>query len=323
MQKTQLQRLSAAVFLSVLAATSVAAQSPPSINASGLPWASGVTRPVEAFAAWRGRPVDVRTVFFARKTWESIRSSANARPGPTRLAIGFGMLPNSHAGQLEACAAGAFDAQMRGIRDKMLVSGWKGAYIRLGWEANRVTRSLYPWAAKGNGNSYVGCFRRWVGILNPGGVKNFPIVWNMANEGTFPGKIEGLWPGDAYVDVVGTQFYDRCPPITSDAQFEARVNKRDKWGNPAGPQAWIDWARAKGKKWALPEWGINSSQTICAQPGFDNPFFIRKMHEFLTANAEHVEFESYFNGSDSPTGGSELYPTNFHPRAAAAYKDLW
>ena len=160
-------------------------------------------------------------------------------------------------------------------------------------------------------------------ILNPNGSKNFQIVWNMANAGTFPGKIEKLWPGDSYVDVVASNFYDRCPPMRTDAEFNARLSPRDAWGNPAGPKAWLDWARARGKKWALPEWGIGGSTSICSQPGVDNPFFMTKLHEFLRQNAGQVAFETYFNGSDSNTGTHVIYPMNANPRAALAYQQLW
>lgn len=317
--KKRPQRLAGAVLLSLIA-TSAAAQGGP--TSSGLPWVSGVNRPASGFGEWRGSPLDLRTVYFGKRSWDHTRASANARPNAPRMAIGFPMLPNPNAGQLEACAAGAFDGQMLAIRDKMLGNGWRGSYIRLGWEANRVTRSRFNWAAEGDGSSYVGCFRRWVGIFNPGGTKNFQFVWNMANEGTFPYSIDKLYPGNGYVDVVGSNFYDRCPPMTTDAQFNARVNARDKWGNPAGPQAWINWARARGKKWALPEWGVGGSTTICRRPGLDNPFFVKKTHEFLRANAGSVAFESYFNGSE-PSGSYVLYPPNRNPKAAAVYQQLW
>lgn len=290
---------------------------------SGLPWPSGVTKPAEAFGTWRGRPVDLRTAFWGKLTWTSVIASARVPAGPLRVALGFPMLPVSNRGQLEQCAGGAFDAQMRAVRDNMLAAGWRGSFVRLGWEANRVDG--FPWAVKGDGASYVGCFRRWVGILNPGRVKNFTIVWNMGNRGTFPYPIARMYPGDDVVDVVASNFYDMCPPITDEAAWLARINARDGWGNPAGPQAWLAFAKARGKKWALPEWGIGGAPIYCNRPGFDNPFFIRKMFEFLRANARDIAFETYFNGyaGDRALGTHELYPSDRNPRAAAVYRSLW
>ena len=321
-QRSKNRRVTGALLLGLFATWATPSQSVE--IRSGLPWASGVNKPVQEFGRWRGRPVDFRTVFFGTKTWDHIRGSANGRPG-MQTVVGLAMLPYSHAGQLRQCAAGAFDAPIRAIRDNMLNKGWKGSYLRLGWEANRVAGSrgkAFAWAAQGDGSTWRACFRRWVGILNPG-TKNFRIVWNMANQGTFKGSIEKLWPGNDVVDVVGSQFYDRCPPITSSGEFQRRVNARDKYGNPAGPKSWLEWAKARGKKWALPEWGIGGSRTICKAHGFDNPVFMREMFNFLRANAGNVAFESYFNGADSNTGSHVIYPVGPNPRSSAVYQQLW
>lgn len=327
MRKTHsFARLTAgALALACLASAGAMAQAIP--KGSGLPWASGVTKPVPDFGTWRGRRLDVHTRYFGIRDWEHIRLSANAKPTPGAVSvIGMAMLPNSHAGQLAQCAQGKFDKQIAAIRDHMLIRGWKGSYLRLGWEANRVAGSpgkAFAWAAQGDGTTWRGCFRRWVQVMNPGGVKNFYFVWNMANAGTFPHPIAKMYPGDDAVDLVATQMYDRCPPITSDAEWNKRVNAKDKYGNPAGPQSWLNWAKARGKKWAVPEWGIGGSKTVCKTPGFDNPFFMKKMHAFLKANAAHVLFDSYFNGTDSNTGTHVLYPGGANPKAAAVYRSLW
>ena len=309
----------------VLSAGAVEAQAIPKM--SGLPWASGANKPPPAdFGRWRGRPVDVHTRYFAITTWELMRLSANAKPTAGAVSvIGLAMLPETHRGQLAQCAAGAFDRQITAIRDHMMIRGWRGSYIRLGWEANRVPGSpghAFAWAATGDGTSWRACFRRWAGILNPG-VKNFPLVWNMANIGTFKHPIENLWPGNDVVDVVATQFYDRCPVSRTPAQFRARLDVKDKVGNPAGPLAWLKWAQARGKRWAMPEWGIGGSTTVCKDHGVDNPVFIQEMHAFLRANATAVAFESYFGGADSKTGTHALYPGSANPKAAAAYRNLW
>lgn len=285
-------------------------------------WQSGVTKPAVQFGEWRNDPVDLRTQFFGRRSWSHILVSARVQADWPQMAIGFPMLPESHRGQLRQCANGAFDDWMRRIRDAMLTAGRSGQYLRIGWEANRVGRSTFPWAAQGDGASWRGCFRRWVGILNPG-VQNFKIVWNMANQGSFPHPIEQMYPGDDVVDIVASQFYDRCPPILNQFQFDARASLHDRWGNPAGPLSWLEWAKARGKKWALPEWGVSGSQTVCDRAGFDNPMFMRMLYGFLDSNKNDLEFETYFNASDSASGTHQIFPANFNPNAAAAYLELW
>jgi hypothetical protein len=192
---------------------------------SGLPWASGMNGPSSentAFAAWRGgRKLDVRTVFFGLTSWTHMASSAGAlstaiNGGTGRLVVALGMLPSSHTGQLAQCASGQFDPQIRAVVTGMLSNGAQTAanngrrvVVRLGWEANN--EGSFPWAATGDGSSWKACFQRWVNILNPVGSngvrqKNFLIVWNMANRGTITYPIDNLWPGGAYVDIVGSQY---------------------------------------------------------------------------------------------------------------------
>ncbi len=235
---------------------------------SGLPWGSGVngsSAENAAFTSWRGnRKLDVRTVFLGIQDWAHMASSTGAfsslvNGGSGRLVAAIGMLPKSHAGQLAQCASGQFDPQIRAITTGMLNNGAQGAanlgkpvIIRLGWEANN--EGSFPWAATGDGASWRNCFQRWVNILNPVGStgsrqKRFLIVWNMANRGTITYPIDNLWPGDDYVDIVGSQYYDRCAPLPAGDKyaFEARMNARTHSNNPAGPRAWLEYAKAKGK----------------------------------------------------------------------------
>ena len=256
-----------------------------------------------------------------------LRVSAAARPDWPQMVIGFPMLPESHRGQLAQCAAGVFTSRMRAVRAAMIGAGRGGQFIRLGWEPNRVgSQNRFPWAATGDGRTWVGCWRRWAAVLNPPTAlpeERFKLVWNMANRGTWAGPIDQLYPGDDVVDVVGSQFFDRCPPIRSEAEFRFRIAQRDPQGNPGGPQAWMEYARTKGKPWALPEWGIGGSQTVCARPGFDNADLIRWMHAWLTENSVDVAFESYFNGVDSASGSHVLFPVGPNPLASAAYQEIW
>ena len=325
-------RLAACSLLAGLVAAPVAAQAGASVvpRLSGLPWGSGVNGPSAdnaAFASWRGgRRLDVRTIFFGIQDWTHMASSARAlstalNGGTGRLVVAIGMLPKTHTGQLAQCAAGQFDPQIRAVTTNMLNNGaqtaannGKPVIIRLGWEANN--EGSYPWAATGDGSTWKNCFKRWVDILNPvaGSTrqKRFLIVWNMANRGTITYPIDNLWPGNDYVDIVGSQYYDRCSPLPDGDRyaFEARMDARTHSNNPAGPRAWLEYAKAKGKPWAMPEWGIGGPREGCAEPGTDNPYFIEKMYEFFWKNAAHIAFEAYFNdtgGADPAHGSHQIF----------------
>ena len=256
-------------------------------------------------------------------------ASVRSQPDAPWMALGFPMLPETHRGQLSQCAAGAFDPQMRQIVDRMVLSGWANrTYVRLGWEMTRTDRSPFPWVVQGDGSTWKDCWRRWVDIFNPVQdevrERRFHMVFNVANVGTFQYPIDQLYPGRDTVDVIASQYYDRCPPITTEAEWNRRVDTRDRWGNPAGPGGWLAYATSKGKPWALPEWGVGGPRNICGAPGIDNPFFVRKVFQFLADNAENVAFELYFNERGGNGAGShQLLPSIHNPLSAAEYQRLW
>ena len=352
--------------LAALAALFVsgAAESGPVVIRSGLPWASGAVVPQQGFEPWRGRVLDVRTIYFARETWSQLSVSAGQvrtyASLPARIVVGLAMVPKSHKGLIDQCADGQFDPMIVSVRDRMWVNGARGLaeagkplILRLGWEAN-LTTGGHPWRATGDGTSWAGCFRRWVDLLDPAidhdgdpltpprRAQRFLFAWNMANRGTLPHPIENMWPGPEYVDIVGSQFYARCPDITAE-NWAKRSDGRDKWGNPFGVVAWLRFARAKGKPYATPEWGVAGPRHVCADPGADNPFFVGKMHDFFAANAPDIAFEAYFNGhggGDGSLGSHAIFrpdpafpqpsdPTyldyvqRFNPLAAVAYRQAW
>jgi len=306
-----------------------AAAAPWGGSRSGLPWASGSNSGMDGLESLRGRRLDVRTMFFGIGSWGSLAGSS-AAIGRTmvkggRLAIALGMLPRTHAGQHERCAAGDFDGEIRAVANGIVRRGGHDAIVRLGWEANR-TRG-YPWAVTGDGSAYKGCFRRWVSILRSIPGQDFTIDWNMAQAGTFPHHVDQMYPGDDVVDVIGVQQYDRCPPVTTDAQWERTYWERKSTGSPVGLGPWLEYARSKGKRLSVPEWGVGGPRNVCGTPGFDNPFFIRKMYDFFRTNAANIAYEAYFNGDDGSgndeNGSHRLTPNHHNPKSAAVYKALW
>ncbi|MEK0085984.1 hypothetical protein U1T56_22745, partial [Geminicoccaceae bacterium SYSU G07066] len=126
---------------------------------SGLPWASGASSAGADFEAWRGRKLDVKTVFLAhRYGWAELTQTSfvkwvvalGAKP-----VLGVGLLPASARGQLAQCANGAFDAHIRKIGQGLVKVGAGDAILRLGWEANRM--GDFPWGVLGDGSSYKNC----------------------------------------------------------------------------------------------------------------------------------------------------------------------
>jgi hypothetical protein len=297
---------------------------------SGLTWASGASSGGSALEALRGRALDVGTTYTNRKgSWADMVTSASnvkvvAKSGVP--VIGIGLFPDAYRGQHAQCAAGAFDTYMRQVGVKLVQGGGAQAAIRLGWEFNFVNK--FSWAVTGtdeaSATKWKNCFRRWVQNLRATPGQAFTIVWNAATNGSHP-NVDMLYPGTEYVDVVATQYYDRCPPATDETLWQARYNKRAKSGAPAGLGTWLAYAKSKAKRLAIPEWGIGGPINACKKPGIDNPFFIRKMNEFLKANAASIAFEAYFNGNGTPgvPGSHKLSPATYNPKSSALYQQLW
>ncbi|MFO1073815.1 MAG: hypothetical protein U1E17_14300 [Geminicoccaceae bacterium] len=295
---------------------------------SGLPWASGSGAGGDELADLRGRPLDVRTGYLPMTNWAAMIQSAPAvhklAAGGRKAVVALGMIPETNRGQLSQCAAGQFDSYIRQIGVKLISGGGGNAALRLGWEANRM--GGFPWAVQGDGSSWKACYRHWVSVLRSLPGQNFVMVWNMGQKGTFPLHIDNMYPGSDVVDVVGTQFYDRCGSDRSLYDWNDKLDRKQPNGSPWGIATWLAYAKGKGKRLAIPEWGIAGPRYICNDPGFDNPLFMQLFHGFLQTNASSIAFESYFNGNagGSPSGGThKIAPATWNPRAAAAYRSLW
>lgn len=295
---------------------------------SGLPWASGANGGMAELESHRGRRLDFRTMYVSIDNWTNmIRDTAYARKlaaQGSNIVVGMGMLTQTHRGQHSQCGSGSFDSYIRSYGAGLVNAGEPDAILRLGWEANRM--GSFPWAVTGNGSSYKACFRRWVSILRSVPGQRFTIDWNMGQKGTFPYHVDQMYPGNDVVNVIGVQNYDRCAPVRTEADWNKKINATSKAGSPNGIGSWLKYAKGKGKRLSLPEWGIGGPRDICGQPGIDNPFFLQKMHNWLRQNAGSIAYEAYFNshGSSSASKGShKLAPASHNPKSAEIYRSLW
>jgi hypothetical protein len=155
---------------------------------------------------------------------------------------------------------------------------------------------------------------------------NIVIEWNMNADTKTPasGNPTDIYPGDSYVDIIGVDFYDFWPALTSDALWHQHYMDQAAGGGPHGIGAWLAYAQSRGKLLSIPEWGVvNSTKANCGCGG-DNPVYVSHMHEFFAANASDLAYESYFNlpvpGSDTT---SVVYPPTTNPSAAARYQALF
>ena len=137
---------------------------------------------------------------------------------------------------------------------------------------------------------------------------------------------DDLWPGDDAVDVVAVDFYDNgvVAYVTSDAAWNSLVDRVDANG-PVGIGAWYRYAKAHGKRFGVPEWGLTDPKGGGRAPT-DRTVYIRRMHDFFAtvARAGDLAFESYYNWDLNATGTHQLYPVvGRHRRSSALYRKLF
>jgi hypothetical protein len=285
-------------------------------SVSGLSWRSGSACLKSGWEGFRNRRNDVYIEFAGRNRFAEVVRLVKSyhvsryRSMPGRLSLGLPMLTNDVRARWQDCISGKFDRHFREIGLALKNGGLGDAIIRLGWEANG---SGFPWNIKGQVEAYKACFRREVNVLKSA-APGLQIDWNMKKNTEGPVGAHMLYPGDQYVDIIGVNYYDQYPRFVNQATWDKYHNSMYK-GGPRGLGSWIKFAKARGKKLSLPEWGVwNESR------GGDNPFFIQKMHETFKRNAGVIAYEGYFNCSKAR---HRLYTAGINPKSSAMYKQLW
>lgn len=286
------------------------APTPAGPRASGLPWDSGVFSHDAArtadFARSRGRAVDVLAVFPTRDSWETIlqdwwMSPTAVPPDFTgTLAVGVPLFPSD--GSFEAAAAGTDAARWEEL-GRLIATRYPDAYVRPGWEFNIPN---WPWATTPDTvQSYRKAFRHAALGLRRGG-PGLRIVFN-PNEGRGGSLPDAslAYPGDDVVDVVGIDAYDWYPAYSGSGWDEHRTKDQ-------GWDYWADFARAHGKRFALPEWGVMAGSEAS---GGDNPDYIEHVMRWLGQHADLVAFDAYFEETQDYCRCA----LSQNPRAAAAY----
>lgn len=290
---------------------------------SGLGWASGVYVPgsspseVGAFAAWRGKDLDVVVDWAARSNWSDVTNPSwlyDAWKGTSyTVAMGVAMIPEDGSASIGACAQGAYAGHWREFGSNLQASGMAGrTVVRLGWEFNG---DWYAWSAY-DPTAWAACWRAIVGEVR----KAAPAVrfdWSV-NRGNSQALSDprAAWPGDAYVDIVGIDSYDMWPGVRSEADWE--VHSSDDYGLGF----WVDFARQHGKKVSVPEWGVYPGTAHAGHNGGDNPLYIEKMVQFFRSLGSDLAYEAYFNEPASYIASS-LHGPGQNPQAAAAYQELY
>lgn len=300
---------------------------------------------IDAFSQWLGTPVSIAAAFEARNTWDDIAGAAwqlgpwsqwvRAQHG-RNLSLAVPMLPLS-GGSLASCSAGQYDAHWEKLANELSYYSLHWAYLRLGWE---MDGGWFTWnAAPGSGKeaAFAGCFRRIVQVMRRAQPANqWKFVLNTAAAWRSSAYLEAVWPGDEYVDVVALDLYDQswAPntyPYPAGCDAACRLTRQQNAWNDYSWHLYTirNFAIAHGKTVALPEWGVAVRPD--GHGGADNPYFIRKVHEFIHNPANNVAFHAYWDISagdidgrltDSVKGDNPSGATRF-PGAATVFRRLF
>jgi Glycosyl hydrolase family 26 len=291
-----------------------------SASSSKVPWASGAwlanDSPAVAsqFGTWRGSALNVIDEFTLTSTWQDVIDPTwmyqKWQGSPYTLAIAVPMIPTGVSGvSIAACAAGAYNSYWNQFGSNISSYGLGHSIIRLGWEFNG---NWYPWAAT-QPATWAQCWRQIVTSARAT-APNLVWDWNVSR-GVQTGLADPTqaYPGDAYVDQIGVDSYDWWPAANTTGGWAGSYGQLTQ---PQGLQYWLNFARAHGKQFAVPEWG-NVSTTISSAAGGDDPYYVTDMYNFFQANASSLAYEGNLQGTS--TDGA-YWPTTTLPNSAATYK---
>ncbi|HMR29422.1 MAG TPA: glycosyl hydrolase [Geminicoccaceae bacterium] len=288
-------------------------------NQSGLSWKSGSQCYSEQFENYRGRKVDVNSLFLGRTSWNGVLGNLRgsnverAADRPGQIAVALAMLMKGES--FKDCNNGKLDSTFKDIGKALSRGNMDGTIVRLGWEANGTS---YVWSIRDQVEPYKQCFKRLVGILRKEAPKIL-IEWSMRKDNGASAGVHQLYPGNDVVDYIGTSLYDRYPSSNNQQQWDENY-RLTKQGGPKGLGTWLEFAKSKGKKVSLSEWAISNTYPSSSK---DNPFYVEKVFQFLKSNASNIGYEAYFNCVGVDARRYLLLPESRNPKTSAKYRELW
>jgi hypothetical protein len=261
---------------------------------------------VQQFESWLGRPVDGILGYTGNASWSDYDGSVGWAVGlwggiDRTVFWSVPLIPTGAS--LADAAKGMFNDHYR--KAAMTLSTYRPQdgklNIRTGWEFNG---DWFPWTARnGKAQDFIGAFQQFVMTFRSVSDR-FVIEWNV-NVGDQGGmNPEDAYPGDAFVDVIGMDFYwnTQWDPKDQDMAWDYMVTR--KWGL----QWHQDFAAKHGKPTSYSEWGINS----------DGPSYMAKAKTWFDTHP--VLFHTYWNSNSAFSG---KLSDGQYPKAGAQYKLQW
>jgi hypothetical protein len=184
----------------------------------------------------------------------------------------------------QSCAAGDFNSYATTMGNNLVAAGLQNSVIRLGPEMNGTWEADYMGSTAQEQSLWATCFDNEVTGLRQAAGANFLIDWN-PNACNIP--FSTIYPGNAYVDIIGLDAYDASCVSSSNVTFSQLANE------PDGLASVEAFAVSQGKPMSLPEWGLYAS------PAGDDPGYINGIGS-MVANGD-FSFEAFFDAGAQNT----------------------
>jgi hypothetical protein len=216
-----------------------------------------------------------------------------------RLELGVPMFDNSGSDSLAAGAAGAYNANFVVLAQTLVAAGEGNAILRLGqeftgsWNAWKVTNAT-------DAANYAAYYRQIVNSMRSVPGQALQFIWEGADpqDGSYAGAYtaDNSYPGDAYVNYIGTDTYDQSWAGSCGLAFNNTTSAADSlcnWNSTIVPglNRVAAFATAHGKPIVFPEWGLAIRGDGHGMG--DDPTFIQQMDNWMLFH--NVAFDIYFD----------------------------
>ena len=196
------------------------------------------------------------------------------------------LIPHSLASDsswMAECAKGNFNSYATQFAKNMVAAGLGNSVIRLAHEMNGNWYDDSLGTDQTKWNLWDQCWQQEVTAMRAASGAHFLFDWNVnANYQDFP--LSDIYPGDAYVDIIGVDFYDNTgltiPAVGQPGRFAALA------AEPDGLNAVEAFAVAHSKPLSIPEWGTVSTQG-------DDGAYVTAIGNFVATH--DVAYQSWFN----------------------------
>jgi hypothetical protein len=230
-----------------------------------------------------------------------------ADPSGRELILTQNLIPDSLAGDPDwaaKCAAGAYDSYATQFARNLVTAGFGSSVVRLGPEMNGTWNVGSLGSTPGSWKDWAQCFAHEVRAMRAVPGSHLLFDWNVnANYRSIP--LADFYPGNAYVDIIGIDFYDTSgeplPPVGNPSRWNALSRQPDSLTAVAA------FAAAHHKPLSFPEWATVTSQG-------DDAAYVTSMGAFI--DRHDVAFQSWFDAGDN--GILQLRPDEA-PRSLHAY----